>query len=119
MGVPNTGIPETPEAPKEEVKEDTSADMENEQRKIAEEREKLRQETEIFEQRKALAEEQRKLESQLYRGRLLVSKKNRVFRSGRCSKNSAHPGVEECDWPRFRYQCIVVAYHRPRCRVFR
>ncbi len=51
-------------ASKEEVKEDTSADMENEQRKIAEEREKLRQETEIFEQRKALAEEQRKLEEE-------------------------------------------------------
>ena len=55
---------ETEPTNKEELKEDVSADLENEQLKIAAEREKLRQEKELHEQRKALAEEKRKLEEE-------------------------------------------------------
>ncbi|MCX5855723.1 MAG: caspase family protein [Deltaproteobacteria bacterium] len=55
---------DTETASKEEVKEEASADLENEQRKIEAEREQVRQEKELLEQRKALAEEKRKLEEE-------------------------------------------------------
>jgi uncharacterized caspase-like protein len=55
---------ETETTSKEESKEDISADLENEQRKIAAEREKLKQEKELLEQRKALAEEKQRLEEE-------------------------------------------------------
>ncbi len=51
-------------AGKDEVKEESSADLETEQQKIAAQREKLKQERELVEQRKALAEEQQKLEEE-------------------------------------------------------
>ena len=47
-----------------ELKEDASADLENERLKIEAEKEKLRQEKELLEQKKALAEEKRKLEEE-------------------------------------------------------
>jgi uncharacterized caspase-like protein len=67
---------ETATASKDEVQEEASADLENEQQKIVAEREKLRQEKELFEQRKALAEEQRKLEEE--RKQLAMAKRPSV-----------------------------------------
>ncbi len=78
---------DTETASKEEVKEEASADLENEQRKIEAEREKVRQEKELLEQRKALAEEKRKLEEE--RKQLAMAKRpsvntaNEIKRDGR------------------------------------
>ncbi len=55
---------ETGTTNKEELKEDASANLENERLKIEAEKEKLRLEKELLEQKKALAEEKRKLEEE-------------------------------------------------------
>jgi len=78
---------ESATAIKDEVKEESSADLETEQQRIAAQREKLKQERELFEQRKALAEEQRKLEEERKQlamaQRLDVDTTNEIGRDGR------------------------------------